>query len=127
MKDEKICNCSKDFDLMKSPPSAVLKYVKIDGSIKSSNVGTPDVVPTKEIIPNLRKVKNSLNKKLDKISINTKFELPGNECNLPKVLPQTSTCEYIVTLSDQAVDDIDSIEEVNHPLEYTRVEAYLSK
>ena len=68
----------KIFDLMKSSPSLVLKYVKIDGSIKSPNVVTPDIVPTKQIIPNLREVKNSLNNKLDKISIKAKFDLPGN-------------------------------------------------
>ena len=84
MKDDKISKCSKYFDLIKSPPSAMLKYVKIDGSIKSPNVITPDDVLSKKIIPNLCEVKNSLSNKLDKISIKTKVTLPGNECNLLK-------------------------------------------
>ena len=121
MKDEKVYKYSKDFNLIKSSPSAVLKYTKIDGSIKSPNVVTPDDVPTRETAPNLCEVKNSLNNKLNIVSIKTKYELPGNACNLLKVIPPTSKFEYIMTSSDQAADGVASIEEVNHPLEYTGV------
>ena len=84
----------------------MLKYVKIGGSIKSPNVITPDDVPTKKTIPNLCEVKSSLSNKLDKISIKTKVKLPGNECNLLKLVSQTN---FNVASSDGTVDGVDFI------------------
>ena len=102
----------------------MLKYVKTGGSIKSPNVITPDDILSKKTIPNLCEVKSSLSNKPDKISIKTKVKLPGNECNLLKLVSQTN---FNVASSDGTVDGVDFIEKVTYSLEYTGVEASFSE